>query len=464
MSENAKDKQDKQQAPPAKPKSYGVFRRIPTADVDLATDIRTTILIQSPKGGRFILWGVLLFIILFFVWAYQAEIEEVTRGMGKVIPSQQIQVIQNLEGGILAEIYVHEGQIVEKNQLLLRIDETRFTAPYRESRLQYLALLSKIARLQAETNEIPFTAPQEVLDEKPELATREQELYDTRQQELTTTLDILQEQATQQTQQVNELKAKLQELTRTYDLLKKELGLTKGLIEEGAVSEVEVLRLERQASQMRGEIETTKLSIPQAESKVKEALRKLQEEKLNFKNRAKEELNEAYAKLEGVSASSIALMDRLTRTSVRSPVRGTVNQILVNTVGGVIQPGMDIIEIVPLEDTLLIEAKIKPSDIAFLHPGQKATVKFTAYDFTIYGGLEAELEHISADSITDEKGDTYYLVRVRTKKNYIGLEEDPLPIIPGMVASVDILTGKKTILNYLMKPLLRAQKLALRER
>lgn len=464
MSENAKDKQDEQQAPPAKPKSYGVFRRIPTADVDLATDIRTTILIQSPKGGRFILWGVLLFIILFFVWAYQAEIEEVTRGMGKVIPSQQIQVIQNLEGGILAEIYVHEGQIVEKNQLLLRIDETRFTAPYRESRLQYLALLSKIARLKAETNETPFTAPQEVLDEKPELATREQELYDTRQQELTTTLDILQEQATQQTQQVNELKAKLQELTRTYDLLKKELGLTKGLIEEGAVSEVEVLRLERQASQMRGEIETTKLSIPQAESKVKEALRKLQEEKLNFKNRAKEELNEAYAKLEGVSASSIALMDRLTRTSVRSPVRGTVNQILVNTVGGVIQPGMDIIEIVPLEDTLLIEAKIKPSDIAFLHPGQKATVKFTAYDFTIYGGLEAELEHISADSITDEKGDTYYLVRVRTKKNYIGLEEDPLPIIPGMVASVDILTGKKTILNYLMKPLLRAQKLALRER
>lgn len=263
---------------------------------------------------------------------------------------------------------------------------------------------------------------------------------------------------------MNELKAKLKELTRTYELLTKELELTRGLIAEGAVSEVEVLRLERQASQLRGEIATTKLSIPQAESKVKEAVRKLQEEKLDFRNRAKEELNEAYARLEGVSASAIALMDRLTRTSVRSPVRGTVNQILVNTVGGVIQPGMDIIEIVPLEDTLLIEAKIKPQDIAFLHPGQRATVKFTAYDFTIYGGLEAELEHISADSITDEKGDTYYLVRVRTKQNYIGKESDPLPIIPGMVASVDILTGKKTVLNYLLKPILRAQKLALRER
>lgn len=461
--ENKEEKQE-QVAPAPKPKSAGVFRRMPSADVDLATDIRATILIQTPRGGRFILWGVLLFIVLFFVWAYQAEIEEVTRGMGKVIPSQQIQVIQNLEGGILAEVFVHEGQIVEKNQLLLRIDETRFSSSYRESRIQYLALLAKIARLHAETNETPFAVPQEVLDEKPELATREQELYNSHQDELLATLDILQEQATQQSQRLTELRAKLKELSRTYELLKKELKLTKDLIDEGVVSEVEVLRLERQASQMSGEIETTKLTIPQLESKVKEALRKLQEGKLVFKNQAKEELNEAYARLDGVSASSVALMDRLTRTSVRSPVRGTVNQVLVNTVGGVIQPGMDMIEIVPLEDTLLIEARIKPSDIAFLHPGQKATVKFTAYDFTIYGGLDADLEHISADSITDEKGDTYYSVKVRTKKNYIGLENDPLPIIPGMVASVDILTGKKTILNYLLKPLLRAQKLALRER
>jgi len=437
---------------------------MPAADLDLATDIRSTILIQTPKGGRFILWGVLLFIVLSVIWAYQADIEQVTRAMGKVIPSRQIQVIQNLEGGILSEVLVQVGEIVEKDQLLLRIDETRFSAPYRESRMQYLAIKAKIARLQAETNDTAFAAPQEVIDEKPEVANREQELYDSRKLELAATLEILQEQENQQAQQLSELKAKLKELTRTYKLLNKELHLTTELISEGAVSEVEVLRLERQASQMSGEIETTKLSIPQAESRIQEAMRKLQEEKLAFKNQAKQELNEAYAKIEGVSASSIALMDRLTRTLVRSPVRGTVNQILINTVGGIIQPGMDLIEIVPLEDTLLIEAKIKPSDIAFLHPGQKAVVKFTAYDFTIYGGLEADLEHISADSITDEKGDTYYLVRVRTKKNYIGLEEDPLPIIPGMVASVDILTGEKTILNYLLKPILRAQKLALRER
>ncbi len=447
-----------------KPKSNGVFRRMPAGDVDLATDIRSTILIQSPSGGRFILWGTLLFFVLAIIWAYQADIEEVTRGMGKVVPSRQIQVIQNLEGGILAEIMVQVGEIVEENQLLLRIDETRFSAPYRESRMLYLALQAKIARLIAETNDTVFEAPQEVIDEKPEVATREQELYDSRKLELTTTLEIFKEQATQQSQQLSELKAKLKELTQTFELLNKELRLTRQLIGDGAVSEVEVLRLERQASQMRGEIATTKLSIPQAESKVKEAMRKIEEVKLTFKNQAKQELNEAYAKIEGVSATAIALMDRLTRTSVRSPVRGTVNQILVSTVGGVIQPGMDLLEIVPLEDTLVVEARIKPSDIAFLHPGQKATVKFTAYDFTIYGGLDADLEHISADSITDEKGDTYYLVRVRTKQNYLGLEEDPLPIIPGMVASIDILTGEKTILNYLLKPILRAQKLALRER
>ncbi|MCK5319470.1 MAG: HlyD family type I secretion periplasmic adaptor subunit, partial [Anaerolineales bacterium] len=183
-----------------------------------------------------------------------------------------------------------------------------------------------------------------------------------------------------------------------------------------------------------------------------------------FHNKAKGELNDVLAKLEEFSASSVALEDRLKRTAVRSPVKGTINQILVNTLGGVIQPGMDLIEIVPLEDTLLVEARIKPSDIAFLRPDQEAMVKFTAYDFTIYGGLDARLEHLSADSITDEQGNSFYLARLRTQKNYLGSETNPLPIIPGMVTSIDILTGKKTILSYLLKPVLRAKYMALRER
>ena len=247
-------------------------------------------------------------------------------------------------------------------------------------------------------------------------------------------------------------------------MLRSEISLTRPLVKSGAVSEVEFLRLQRQDSEIQGEITTSRLALPRAKSRLQEAHRKLAEEKLRFINTAKKELNDAYAKLEGLSATTSTLADRLDRTAVVSPVRGIVNQVFVSTVGGVVQPGMNLVEIVPLDDTLLIEAKIKPADIAFIRPELKATVKITAYDFTIYGGLEAQVEHISADSIVDQEGHSFYLIKVRTKKNYLGTTEKPLPIIPGMIASVDILTGKKRILSYLLKPILRAQSQALRER
>jgi adhesin transport system membrane fusion protein len=437
---------------------------MPEEEVDFYSDIRTSILNQTPRGGRAILWSSLLLVVIGLVWAYFSEIEEVTRGEGKVIPSGHIQVVQNLEGGIISEIMVNVGDLVQKGQLLLRIDETRFSASYLENRGKYLTFKARAARLEAETKGANFVVPVEVAREKPEIGSREQELHESRKKQFATRLGILQEQVTQRVQELKELKVKREELSRTYKLLQKELELTRPLLAQGAASEVELLHLERQASQMHGEIETIKLAIPRAESKRKEANWALREANLNFSNKAKGELNEVLAMLEGLSASSVALEDRLKRTAVRSPVNGTVNQILVNTVGGVIQPGMDLIEIVPLEDSLLVEAGIKPADIAFLRPKQQAMVKFSAYDFTIYGGLEAELEHISADSITDEQGNSYYLVKLRTRKNYIGTESKPLPIIPGMVATVDILTGKKTILTYLLKPILRARHMALRER
>ena len=436
---------------------------MPAEDLDLATDIRTSILAQSPRGGRAILWVVLFLFALFLVWAYFSEIEQVTRGDGKVIPSTQIQVVQNLEGGILSEIMVDVGELVKKDQLLLRIDETRFSSSFKQNRVKYLSFKAKAARLTAEANGTAFEVPQEVIDEKPEIGVREQELFESRRREFNSTMQILKEQIRQREHEYKELTTKLEELTRTYGLITKELELTRPLIAQGAVSEVEVLHLERQASTMQGEIATIKQSIPKARSRLQEAELGMREEQLAFFNKAKSELNEVLAELEDVSASAIALEDRLRRTNVRSPVTGTINRLLVNTVGGVIQPGMDLVEIVPLEDTLVVEAKIKPADIAFLRPNQEAKVKFTAYDFTIYGGLEAKLEHISADSITDEKGNSYYLVRLRTNKNYLGPEANPLPIIPGMVASVDILTGKKTILSYLLKPVLRAKYMALRE-
>ena len=413
-----------------KTESNKLFYRMQPEDVDLTTDIRTSILAQTPRGGRAILWVVMALLVLFMVWAYYSEIEQVTRGDGKVVPSTQIQVVQNLEGGILSEIMIDVGQLVKKDQLLLRIDETRFSSSFKQNRVKYLASKSKAARLEAESNGTNFEIPQEVINEKPEIGVREKELFESRKREFKSSMQRIREQISQRKHEYRELTSKLVELTRTFALLNKELELTRPLVAQGAVSEVEVLHLERQASMMQGEIATIKQSIPKSDSKLQEAQLELRENQLAFYNKAKSELNDVLAELEDVSASAIAIEDRLRRTNVQSPVTGTINRLLVNTVGGVIQPGMDLVEIVPLEDTLVIETNIKPADIAFLRPNQDAKVKFTAYDFTIYGGLEAKLEHISADSITDDKGNSFYLVRLRTNKNYLGPETNPLPIIP----------------------------------
>jgi adhesin transport system membrane fusion protein len=445
-------------------KNTEIFRRMPSADVDLTTDIRVSLLVQSPRGGSIILWITLVLLCIALIWAYFSEVEEVTRANGKVVPSRQLQIVQNLEGGILSEILVGVGNVVEVGQLLLRIDEKRFSGPYQETRFNYLALKAKVARLQSETYETPFVVPEEVLKENPEVAIREEGLFKSRKRELEETLGVLEEQRLQRAHEISELEAKIGELSRSTKFLKSEIDLTRPLVKGGAVSEVEFLRLQRQDSELQGQLSAAQLALPRVKSKLHEAQRGIIEAKLKFSNTAKAELNDAFSKLEGLSATSIALADRLQRTSVRSPVHGIINQIFINTVGGVIQPGMNLIEIVPLEDTLLVQAKIKPSDIAFLSPNLKAVVKFTAYDFTLYGGLEAKVEHISADSIVDEQGNSFYLVNVRTNKNYLGTEKAPLPIIPGMVATVDILTGKKRILTYLMKPILRAQSIALRER
>jgi len=445
-----------------KTKTNGLFRRMPADDLDYVTDIRTSILAQSPRGGRTILWATIFLCVIFLTWAAFSEVEQVTRGQGKVIPASQIQVVQNLEGGILAELHVKVGDSVKKDQLLLRIDETRFVSSVEQIRSKSASNRAKAARLMAEaTGSATFNAP---ADAQSLTTASERALFESRKAELRQSMDVKQEQINQRQNELKEQNTRLRELSKSYELYQKEIRLTKPLVGTGAVSEMEVLQLERKAGEMQGEIETIKQSIPRVQSKIEESRAAMRELKLNFANKAKAEYNEVAAQLGEDSASSLALKDRLDRTLVKSPVNGTVNRILVNTVGGVIQPGMNLVEIVPTEGTLLIEAKIKPADIAFLRPDQKAMVKFTAYDYTIYGGLEAKLEQIGADSITDEKKESYYLVTLRTDKNFIGTKDNPLPIIPGMVASVDILTGKKTILSYLLKPVLKAKYTALRER
>jgi len=441
-----------------------LFRRIPEEDVDFATDVRATILSQTPQGGRLIIWSTLVLLVIFLIWASFSELEEVTRGEGKVVPSSHVQVIQNLEGGIISEILVNVGDEVRKDQMLLRIDDTRFSSSFEENRATYLSNKAKSARLRAEATGTDLVIPADVVRERPDIASRERQLFESRKMELNSSVEIKRQQIAQRTQEIKELETKLAELNRTYSLLQKEIGMIKPLVKKGAASDVEVLQLERQASQMQGEIDRIRHEIPRAQSKLEESQVALREMNLNFQNKSKAESNEVLRELDEGASTSLALKDRLDRTSVRSPVDGIVNRLMVRTVGGVVQPGMDLVEIVPRHGNLVVEAKIKPADIAFLRPGQKATIKFTAYDYTIYGTLKAELEHVGADSITDEKGNSYFLVRLKTDRNYLGTEKNLLPILPGMITTVDILTGKKTVLSYILKPVLKARSVALRER
>lgn len=417
---------------------------------------------QTPKGARIVIWLSAASMTVLLLWSAFAVLDEVTRGEGKVIPSRQIQILQSMDGGIVSEILAREGQTVKVGDLLLKVDPTRMVSSLRENQSQYLALLAKGARLRALAEGSRFVPPDEVVKQAPEIVEQERTLYESRRAELDATIGVARQQSTQRSQELISVRARREQAAQSYTLTARELEMTRPLVRTGAVSDVELLRLERDVARYRGERDSANSDIPRLESAVAEANRKIQEVELTFRNVARSELSEVNAKLSALSEGSTALEDRVKQTEIRSPVNGTVKQLKVNTVGGVVQPGKDVIELVPSDDALLLEAKVLPRDIAFLRPGQKALVKFTAYDFAVYGGLEATLEQIGADSVVDEKGNAYFVVRVRTLSNTIGQQK--LPIIPGMVAEVDILTGKKTVLSYLLKPILRAQAKALTER
>jgi adhesin transport system membrane fusion protein len=419
---------------------------------------------DAPRVVRLTIWVLIAFFVFLVLWANYAVIDEVTKGDGKAIPSSKLQKIQNLEGGIVSELFVHEGQIVEANDPLLRLDATRFVSNVGETEADRLAMLLRVERLSAEVEDRPLNITDEVLKAAPSQASNERSLYESQRQQLHDEVGGLQEQLIQKQQELREFSSKQSQYKHSLDLLRQEIGMSEPLVAQGAVSPVEVLRLKRSEVEVRGQMDATTLAIPRAESAIKEVARKIDETRGKFRSEALTQLNEARTDLSKAQATGKALEDRVSRTLVTSPVRGIVKQLLVNTIGGVIQPGSDLVEIVPLDDTLLVEARIRPQDIAFLHPGQEAMVKFTAYDYTIYGGLKAKLEQIGADTITDDDGNTFYVIKLRTDRSHLGTDEHPLLIIPGMVASVDIITGKKSILSYLLKPILRARAEALHER
>ena len=444
---------------------FRYFKGTDSLDDQPLPEVEKALIDDAPRIVRLTIWGVIGFFIFLLVWAHFAIIDEVTKGEGKAIPSSRIQKIQNLEGGIVAQIYVHEGQIVEAGAPLVRLDDTRFASNVGETEAERVAMELRVERLSAEVDNRPLNITEAARKAVPNQVSNEESLYLSRRQQLADEIGGLQQQLLQRQQELREFSSKQDQYRNSLNLLRQEIGMSEPLVQQGAISPVEVLRLKRSEVETRGMLDGTTLAIPRAQAAINEVQRKIDETRGKFRSDALGQLNEARTNLSKAQATSKGLEDRVSRTMVTSPVRGIVKQMMVNTVGGVIQPGSDMAEVVPLDDTLLVEAKIRPQDIAFLHPGQEAMIKFTAYDYTIYGGLKGKLEQIGADTVMDEeKKNTFYIIKLRTDRSHLGTDEKPLLIIPGMVASVDIITGKKSILSYLLKPIIKSRAEALHER
>ena len=372
--------------------------------------------------------GITLILLLVFLavglyWADHYQLEEITRGNAKVIPSSREQIIQSLEGGILSAMMVKEGDIVKQGQPLLKIDPTKAKAFYQEGQNKAIALRATAARLRAEARGIPLKFSADV-KKLPELVANETNTYQAKRQAV--------EQG-------------IATIKRSKQLIGRELAMTDPMAAKGLVSEIELLRMRRQYNDL--------------ELQIQERFNKYRADAAN-------ELNKVESELSQTTENVGARQDQVKRTTINAPLRGTVKNIRMNTIGGVVQPAQDIMEIVPLEDRLLVEAKIRPHDVAFLHPGLPAMVKISAYDYSIYGGLEGEIEIISPDTLREERKteeENYYRVLVRTKNSTLMNNGKALPIIPGMTASVEIRTGEKSVLDYILKPVLKARE-AMRER
>ncbi|MES0870786.1 HlyD family type I secretion periplasmic adaptor subunit [Pseudovibrio sp. SCP19] len=431
---------------------------------DYATDIRASLQTRPPRAATNIV--VLVFIVLIsgFLWASQAELEEVTRGDGRVVPSRQVQVVQAPESGIVKDLLVEEGQVIEKGDVVVRVDDTNFSAQLGEINQRRWGLWARASRLEAEANGTPLAFAGELKEAAVGLIFEEQQVYQARKAQLDSEISLLETQRFQREQELEELAAGKRKTEAVLATLTREVEINERLFKRKVLPEIEFLRLKRQLDEMAGSLQVTEASIRRVMSAGREAEERIANASKTFHAKARQELAATRAELAVIEETLRAAKDRVRRTDLTAPVYGVVNKLNISTIGAVVQGGEPLIEIVPLEDTLLIEAQIRPQDVAFLRPGQDVTVKISAYDFSIYGGLSGKLERIAADTVEDEKGNRFFKVSVRTDKNYLGTEEEPLPIIPGMVASIDILTGNKTVLDYLLKPINKVRSEALRER
>jgi adhesin transport system membrane fusion protein len=431
-----------------------------------ANDVRAAREADVPRAIAMLIVILVSLVIAFIGWAAFAVVDEVARGDGKVVPALQVQTVQSLEGGIVSEILVAEGERVEKNQILVQLDETSPGSKLGEVASQRDGKLVRVARLTAEAEGLEKPQfPQEQASRVAALVEAEMASFESRKAAQQQQRQVIENQLLARREQLQELDARNSKLTASLELLDKELKLTRKLAQQGAVPEIDLIRLEREAVEARGELEETAARRGATLAGIGEYQNRLASSDRDFRAAARDELTRELAELRIIDETLAGVADRFERTAIRAPVRGIVNRLEVKTIGGVIAPGGAVLEIVPLDDRLVVEARIRPQDVAFIRPGQDANVKLSAYDYTIYGVLAGKVTQVSADTFSDEKtGEAFYKVIVETGQSTLKRNGQELEILPGMVATVDILTGSKTVLNYLAKPVTRVGSEALRER
>lgn len=455
--------------------------KVSQQDLEMADDVYGAMLTEVPSLHRLTIWSMAALLVCFLVWAHFAALEQVTSGIGKVIPSSQVQIIQSLDGGVLQKLFVHEGMQVTKGQPIASIDDTRFRSDFAEQKQEVDSLRVNIIRLRTELASILIgndpqwrrqininkkmpAFPEDLNTNTPLMVKQQQQEYTDRLDNLINQLAIQDQQIQQRKQEMAQQLSKIQTLDISYALAIKELDLTRPLAERNIVSKIELYKLERSVNELKGELSALRLLSPNLESTFQEAILNRRETALNYRREARAELNELQNQLSKINEAQVGAQDKVTKALILSPVVGTIKTLHINTLGGVVKSGETIAEIVPTQDRLMVEAKITPRDIGFIYPGLPAVVKITAYDFTRYGGLTGKVEHISADTSQDEEGNSFYLIRVRTNASSIKNKNgEAMPIIPGMMTDVSVITGKRTVLEYILNPILRANQAALRE-
>ncbi|MDD5158603.1 MAG: HlyD family type I secretion periplasmic adaptor subunit [Sulfuricurvum sp.] len=433
-------------------------------DYQFMRSLSAAVLEDTPSRLRSVLLFWIVAVVFFLLWAGLSPIDEIVRGDGKVIPGGENQMIQHLEGGMLSAILVKEGQRVKADDILLRVDNLKSSSTYESSQYKSAELRARLVRLRAEAHGGAFSPTADDMAKIPMQIMQERSLYISNLERLKSQISGLNDQFAQKQNEKLEAQGRIAEQKHALSFIKEEVAISEPMVAQGIKPRVEFLKLQRELSDVSEKYNALVASIPRLNAAMNEISSKIRETRSEYTTKAQLDLNEAETEYKRVGAESSELADQVTRTVIKSPINGIVQKLYVNTVGGVIKPGDNLIEIVPTEGGLLAEAKVKPADIAFIYPGQDAIVKVTAYDFSLYGSLHGKVVTISPDTVTDKNDNVYYVVKIQTDKKYLGTKEKPLKIIPGMMINVDIITGQKTILQYILKPILKARQYTFTER